>query len=169
MCKKGEGMIYVTGVTCSGKTYLSKKIAEVIGYEHFSVGDWLRLVYPGEDHSGMSKREQEIRSRIFSANRNSIIDGFPRSKEQLLWLRANYLLDKGIIIYVHADFLTCLANAVTRNRKDIVSFQEAYNLQEQNLKGILEELHPNEYISVHQPIQSIYKFTNWVKNHLLAK
>lgn len=89
-----------TGFPLSGKSFLAKKLAADLGIERISTGDIARSLGMGLESSIQTddlslKYDEEITSRALeAAKEGKILDGFPRSMQQIEKLK-NYSSKEG--------------------------------------------------------------------------
>lgn len=115
--------LLVIGPPCSGKSTISKALAEIFGCEHISSGDYARSIATHEnaealavgdlspDHLAIANwvtQEMAKRERV-------ILDGFPRSKEQL---DAFDFEKVGAVIWIDTPIGECMGRASQRQRPD---------------------------------------------------
>ena len=92
-------MILIMGLAGSGKGTQGKLLAEKLGYEYLSTGEFLRTYITEErrtkmaaghliDDKEMIEIIKDFLDKLDSKN-ECILDGFPRSMEQATWLAGN--------------------------------------------------------------------------------
>lgn len=87
-------MILIMGLAGSGKGTQGKLLAEKLGYEYLSTGEFLRTYITEERRRQMAAGHlidddemiDIIKNFLSSGNDKCILDGFPRSKKQADWL-----------------------------------------------------------------------------------
>lgn len=106
----------ITGPQGSGKGTQAKMLAKEFGIEHVSIGDVLRLEVANDTklgkivHSYMQegkliplKINNEVVQSVLNKNRNIILDGYPRNKDQAEYLLANTKVEGVIVLKVSDD------------------------------------------------------------------
>ena len=123
--------IIIAGIQASGKGTQAQKIAELLGIQHLSTGEILRkhldagsdLVegYTQEDINAGKLAPIEVIERVMAhelqVSDNFILDGFPRSKQQLE-LMESAVSDIDMVIYLDVDDLTATERMLSRGRGD---------------------------------------------------
>ena len=123
--------IIIAGIQASGKGTQSQKISELLGIQHLSTGELLRkhldagseLVngYTQEDINAGKLAPIEVIDRVMShelnVSDNFILDGFPRSGQQLR-LMEDAVSDIDMVIYLDVDDLTATKRMLDRGRGD---------------------------------------------------
>ncbi len=107
-------MIFITGISGSGKTTLATFLSKKYKLPYLSTGDFVRdVIYiGGEDYLECQKAlekgklapiEDRIRTYVLNAHDNSVIDGFPRSGDQLEWIYEHWENPTIIVLGVGRD------------------------------------------------------------------
>lgn len=123
--------IIIAGIQASGKGTQAQKIAELLGIQHLSTGEILRkhladgsdLVegYTQEDINAGKLAPIDVIERVMAhelkVSDNFILDGFPRSKQQLD-LMEGAVSDIDMVIYLDVDDLTATERMLGRGRGD---------------------------------------------------
>jgi len=121
--------VVICGRTGSGKSTLAQSLAEKLGFSHISSGDIARDIARRDAHTrrGLqagdwapeSAIRQEVLAQIeaaFIRSNGCVLDGFPRSVEQLILLES---LDcRTLYFYMDVDELECIRRILQRNRSD---------------------------------------------------
>lgn len=121
-----RNIVIMVGAPCSGKSELGKRYARDHDMQYISSGDIARNMDSAKEalRNGEQAPEQEMRDKIKniligSKNHDIVLDGFPRTEDQL-----NYLIDiasiKDRLIFVIVDSPThmLIKRALLRNRHD---------------------------------------------------
>lgn len=119
-------IIFFVGSPLAGKSTLSKMLANKLGYIYFSTGDYYRQIKEHDDINnirkfGISKLyNKKIKEKVIKIcmNDNIIIDGFPRSEDQIKDILVMSHEKKINIIYVRANPVIIYSRINNRNRSD---------------------------------------------------
>lgn len=116
-------VICFVGNPLSGKTTLSRRLAEEFGYAYLSTGDVARAVGMRVDEDSIRKEDlsrefdREIVESVHEfvlTNDKVILDGFPRSKHQVKALKSWPVCF--IVLFLNADPVAVLERAAMRKR-----------------------------------------------------
>lgn len=137
-------IIFLVGIPLSGKTTIAKNLVSKYGYQYFSTGEYAR------DH-GMGKEKSigemdlslnlngDIRSEVLHImaehDDTTIVDGFPRSAEQIVDILDSGIRFKVVYIYINPVFMYYRAKNRKRDYNDDIEIvkqrakasQELYN------------------------------------------
>lgn len=167
--------IIITGIQASGKGTQAAMLAEKYGIKHLSTGEILREhVYAGTDMAkGYTIEDMEtghlapinVITRVMEYelqnSDNFILDGFPRSKEQLALLEAN-VNDIDMVIYLQLDDDAATERMKSRGRADDNDdgiAQRLKSFHEETETIIYEDFihYPNFYvINANQSVENVF-------------
>ncbi len=115
--------ICFVGSPLSGKSTLARKLAVDLNVDYFSTGDYARSLGMDPHEKSISeadlsvllngKIEEAVISRITDGG-GHVIDGFPRSEEQVAILNSTTV--KYVVIYLYADPTVVVERAFKRSR-----------------------------------------------------
>lgn len=139
--------IALIGPTCSGKSTMASALALVGRLSRIETGAFVRRAFPQDKLiGGLADCEKQIRefvdqelSRPVPGGRGHVLDGFPRTTEQLCWL-----LESGHKVHfmlLDVDREEALRRAILRVRSDVHRFEEHYLGQRKQTDGIHEYMH----------------------------
>lgn len=124
-------MILIMGLAGSGKGTQGKLLAEKLGYEYLSTGEFLRTYITEERRKQMAAgklvNDEEMIEIIkdflqqSSVAEKSILDGFPRSKKQADWLISQHKsgsINIEALIYLNVSKEELIRRLLARGRHD---------------------------------------------------
>lgn len=124
-------MILIMGLAGSGKGTQGKLLAQKLGYEYLSTGEFLRTYITEERRKKMAAGHliddkemigiiRDFLSKLDSKD-ESILDGFPRSREQADWLaqqHENHDINIEALIYLDVPREELIKRLLLRGRHD---------------------------------------------------
>lgn len=131
--------IILLGAPGSGKGMLSENIRKHYGYVHLSTGDILReniskqtplgkIAKPLIDNGNFVSDEiinELVKNKLSEINDNYVLDGYPRTINQAIFLQSNTKVDKVVNIYLPYEIIL---QRLT-NRRVCSNCQAIYNFQ----------------------------------------
>ena len=166
--------IFVAGVTCSGKSTLSKLLAETLRCDAVFIGEILRSEFPQRVGDVNSEEFfQHIRKKVDQRSTNAIIfDNFPNNLEQYhIWSRYY----PAPILTLHIQSQNVLKRKILRNRSDdgneetISRYSKFVNFTIPVLNHLKEHTHVVE-INGDQPPEILLKdATNIIRDIFISK
>ena len=113
-------LICLSGEIASGKTFIAKKLSEVLGCNHYSVSDFLKML-------ATKRGEENISREVLQAlGKEQMEQGWETFSENFLtftkWDNTGYLIIDGIR---HVEFLNSLSNLLKPWGRLITVFVEA--------------------------------------------
>lgn len=143
-------IIVMVGKPCCGKSAIGKTIARRLNIPYISSGDIARNM--GEDvrkelNNGNFAPEDKMREEIFNAISNVdgdalILDGFPRTKDQLNIINewCNSLGYTHYYVHIYASFRQVISRSTIRHRDDDNAFGKRIELYYENTHNMIKEL-----------------------------
>ena len=132
-----DGIVLI-GPPCCGKSTVGRRVACDLGIDYISSGDIAREMAIDNDDvrvsldKGMMAPEYEMRTRVYNRVRNTdsnvfILDGFPRTIDQMYFLEKYIKNVRWTIIMFTVDKDQLIERAKNRGRSDDDSFNHRYN------------------------------------------
>ena len=118
-------IFFFTGHPASGKSTMSKQFARDAGFQYFSTGAYARALgmNPSEESIASRDLSLELDSRIvqrvqhmIQSGKNLVIDGYPRSTEQIRSIKS--MGKPFYLFFVHVPILDMIERSKKRGREE---------------------------------------------------
>ncbi len=119
--------VVVVGTSCSGKTTVARRIAQVWGIPHIE----LDAIYWGPNWSPMPDGEFRSVIELESRRRAWVIDGNYNRVRDILWPRATHL------VWLNLPFARVFWQALSRTVKRVVTREELWSGNRETLRDVL--------------------------------
>ena len=161
-----KGRIFITGISGSGKTSVARSIAQGLRIPYLSTGNFVRSkkdvpsIARSLQNGKLAPCEDDIRDFVSTSPDTCIIDGFPRSLDQYLWLSQLYAPKEPKVVVLGISRDTAIRRLEERGRENSDTIRKVINSQSLNFaKG-----YPIKVINAEATIQDVMKeVLKWIR------